>query len=256
LTKIRDITDTWNQQQVIQQAEQRYRRLVQLSPDGIAVHQDGRIVFVNPAGARLLGYAHPDEMTGLPVLDVVHPDDRAAVVQRITSALRDGRAGAPAGERFRRKDGTWQPVEVLNAPYVWDGRPAVLVICRDTGERDRLRIQAEHAAAHARAIIAASPAAVAAELDGRIVYANQRFADLYGYGAAEVVGLGVDAIIAAHDRARVAGYTKARRAGQDAPSEYHFTGLRRDGTTLDVAIVVTTYELHGQQYTLGFLRPV
>jgi PAS domain S-box-containing protein len=50
-------------------AEERYRRLVERSPDGICVHRDGRILYVNDAGVRLMLAASPDEIMGRPITD-------------------------------------------------------------------------------------------------------------------------------------------------------------------------------------------
>jgi PAS domain S-box-containing protein len=42
----------------------RYRRLVELSPDGILISQDNRLVFVNPAAMRLFGASDPEQVLG------------------------------------------------------------------------------------------------------------------------------------------------------------------------------------------------
>ena len=54
--------------------EERYRRLVERSPDGICVHRDGRIVFVNDAGVRLMLADSPEAITGRPVTDFLSPE--------------------------------------------------------------------------------------------------------------------------------------------------------------------------------------
>ncbi len=126
----RDVSRRKAAEKRMQESEEQYRRLIEMSPDGIAVHQAGRLVLVNPAGARTLGYDRPDELIGKPVLDFVHPDDRARVLERIKTVMEQGRPGPLLDERFRRKDGTYIPVQVLNAPFYWQGKPAVQVIVR------------------------------------------------------------------------------------------------------------------------------
>ena len=60
-----------------------------LSPDGIFVVNGDRIVFVNPAGLRLLGAVHVDQIVGRPVLDFIHPEDRVAIEDRLQSMFEE-----------------------------------------------------------------------------------------------------------------------------------------------------------------------
>ncbi len=254
-TNLRDIGQRRAAEQRLQESEEQFRRLVEMSPDGIAVHQDGRIVLVNAAGARLLGYELPEQLVGKPVLDIVHPEDRSDVVARIEQVLQRGKPGDLVEERFRRQDGSYVPVEVVNAPGDWKGKPAVQVVVRDISARRELAHAAEAAEAQMQAVLANSPDGIAAECDGVIAYANQRFAELYGYDSpAQITGLPVTDFLAPEDHDRVAEYTKARVRGDPAPTRYRFKGLRRDSTFVEVEITVSTYILFGRQYLLGFLR--
>ena len=69
-------------------AEERYRRLVEHSPDGICVHRDGRILYVNEAGARLMRADSSDHRP--PVTDFMSPESippmRQALLRCETSA--------------------------------------------------------------------------------------------------------------------------------------------------------------------------
>ncbi len=116
------------------ESELRYRNLVEMSPDAIAVHQNGKFVYVNQAGARLFGAADAQELTGKPVLDIVHPEDRGKALGRIG----DTSAGAVAPlteQKFMRLDGEPIDVEVAAIPFVFDGQPATQVVVRDVTER-------------------------------------------------------------------------------------------------------------------------
>lgn len=130
LVSLRDETERMQKNRMLQEAEERYRLLFELSPDGIAVHQDGRVVLVNPAGLRMLGYERPEELVGKPVLEVVHPDFRSMVVERIRQTMETGFSVPLFEELFLRRDGTPIWVEVASSRIVWQGRPAVLVVAR------------------------------------------------------------------------------------------------------------------------------
>lgn len=113
------------------ESEERYRRLVEASPEAIAVHAAGKLVYVNPAAARLVGAATPDELIGRPVLDFVHPDSRALVLQRMRETQEQGRPSELVEEKFLRLDGSPVDVETVAIPTLYAGQAATQVLIRD-----------------------------------------------------------------------------------------------------------------------------
>ena len=111
--------------------EQKYRRLVELSPDGIAIHQDGKIVFANPAAFSLMGYQKKEEVIGKNAIVFVHPDYQEMALNRIKKALSGGGKQEFINEKFIRKDGSILDVEVAAIPIDYEGKPAMQVIFRD-----------------------------------------------------------------------------------------------------------------------------
>ncbi len=125
--------------------EDRYRRLVEISPESIVLHVNGILQYVNEATLKLFGASSKKEMEGRPVLDFVDPSSRDLVRKRM-SIMWDDRETVPlAEEKFLRLDGTSVDVEVAAAPLVYEGRRAVLVVARDITERKRVRESLEKA---------------------------------------------------------------------------------------------------------------
>jgi diguanylate cyclase (GGDEF)-like protein/PAS domain S-box-containing protein len=119
----------------VTESEERYRKLVELSPDGIALHMDKRFVFVNPAGARLLGASKPEELNGRSIFDFVHPDFKEVESNRL-SHLDQGESSLPwIEEKLVRLDGRDIDIEVSAVPFSFRGKQAVQVIFRDIKER-------------------------------------------------------------------------------------------------------------------------
>jgi|GEM_PF-1801179 len=138
---LEDVTAIRQAEEALQESEARYRRLVELSPEGIGVHLDGRLVYVNPAGARLLGAASPEEIIGRPVLDFVHPDCRDLVEERIRRILETGGSVEWIEEKFVGLDGRVIDVEVAATAIPYRGRTAVMVVVRDVTERKRVEAE-------------------------------------------------------------------------------------------------------------------
>jgi len=111
--------------------EQRYRRLVDHSPDAIAVHEGGRVVYINPAGVRWIGAQSSDELVGQMITEFVHPDSVPAMLTRIASLRDEGDTSPPSEAVMLRSDGTTLEVEAVSVLTVWEGRPAYQVTFRD-----------------------------------------------------------------------------------------------------------------------------
>ncbi len=129
-----DITDRKRAEESLRQSEERYRTLVELSPDPIIVLAEGRIAFANGAAALVLGFDSPQDVLGQPVLGVVHPDFRAAVQERIHRAETEHLTNAPLELRVLRHDGQERDIESISLPVTFHGRPAVQVVFRDVTE--------------------------------------------------------------------------------------------------------------------------
>jgi PAS domain S-box-containing protein len=136
-----DISHAHRAEQALQQSEERYRRLVELSPDAIAVHQQGKIVFVNPAALHLMGASSPEELIGRPIQAVVAPEYQKMVADRIRAAMQTGEPLPLMEEEFVRLDGSHVAVEVASSPCSFNGQPALQVFVRDITGRKETEIE-------------------------------------------------------------------------------------------------------------------
>ncbi|MGA7677940.1 MAG: PAS domain S-box protein [Dehalococcoidia bacterium] len=137
LTVIRDITGRKRAEEALKESEERYRFLVELSPEAIFVASEGKHVFVNSAGLKLLGASSPDQIIGKPVADFIHPDYREIVTERMRKAMEAGIAPPVMEEKFVRFDGTAIDVEVRAASLVYQGKMAMQAVVSDITERKR-----------------------------------------------------------------------------------------------------------------------
>jgi diguanylate cyclase (GGDEF)-like protein/PAS domain S-box-containing protein len=117
------------------ESEERYRKLVELSPDGIAVQCDGRFEFINPAGAEMLGVRSCEELVGRDVLEFVHPDYHDVFLERLR-LLEESDVELPwMEEKLLQCDGTEVDVEITAMRFTYDGKPAFQAVFRDITER-------------------------------------------------------------------------------------------------------------------------
>jgi diguanylate cyclase (GGDEF)-like protein/PAS domain S-box-containing protein len=134
-------------EQTLKESEERYRLLVELSPEAIVVQSDGRIVYANPAAANLFSAESADSLLGFGVADFVHPDYRENFLARENHSRENQQSNLKA-EKFVRLDGQVRDVEVVLASVTYGGRPATQILTRDITERRRAEEQLLHDAFH------------------------------------------------------------------------------------------------------------
>ncbi len=135
--------------QKLRETERRHRSLVDVCPDAILVHADGKYVFANPAAARLFGARSAADVIGRAVLDLIHPDFRPLAAQRIQQA-HGGEVTSLQEMQWLRLDGSIIDVEVTGALVQFRGRAAIQTVVRDVSKRKRaeesLQVQSDMAA--------------------------------------------------------------------------------------------------------------
>jgi formate hydrogenlyase transcriptional activator len=130
---LQDVTELREtQQRLLLKSEEKYRDLVDLSPDAIfVVDSEGNYVSSNPAGLELLNCT-ARELTGMPVSDTYLPEERGAFQSRLEEMKTE--TIVRFERTLLRTDGTTLPVEVSTSP-VRQGYFQTVV--RDISERKR-----------------------------------------------------------------------------------------------------------------------
>jgi PAS domain S-box-containing protein len=213
----------------IRESEERYRSLVELSPDPIAVHSEGTYRYINPAGMRLFGASSPDAIIGKKVLDLVHPEYQEFIGARI-QRLHEGSPAPLSVSKVLRLDGQPVDVESTATPITYKGSPAVQVIIRDITDRKRaeaeLRIKDN-------AIATSINGMAFSDLQGNLTYVNQAFLGMWGYDhPGDVLGRPANAFWRSSDEAQQVMETLGR-AGQ-----WHgeMAAVKKDGALFFVQI--------------------
>jgi diguanylate cyclase (GGDEF)-like protein/PAS domain S-box-containing protein len=117
-------------------SQERYRALIEYSPVGIAVHKDDSFAYVNPAVVKMLGYDSAEDLLKVRVTDVIHPDFRPKVAERVRQRL----SGEPLPEsklelKFLHRDGHAIDAETDGSVIPYEGGNAIQVCIVDTTMR-------------------------------------------------------------------------------------------------------------------------
>lgn len=131
-------------EKTLRESEDRYRRLVELSFEAVAIHRDGKIIDINSTGVKLLGANSSDEILNQPILQFIHPDYVETVQDRVQKQTTNLKEGVPlVEEKFVRVDGSVIDVEVTAVPIALQGQPAIQTVIRDITPRKRAEAERE-----------------------------------------------------------------------------------------------------------------
>lgn len=132
-----DITTRNRAEDAIQQAEQKYRALIEKAPDGVVVvGVDGRISFASPNSLRMFGYTE-EELFAKDPSELTHPDDLPAVLRTINRVIKGRNNNIPTIDyRFATGAGGWLWIESTFSKMITAGSvEEVIINFRDVTER-------------------------------------------------------------------------------------------------------------------------
>jgi PAS domain S-box-containing protein len=182
----RDITDRKKSEDALRESEERYRTLVEISPDAVIIHQEGKIMYLNPAALALFGAGHAHEFLGKNILDLIHPDYRGAVRENIRLDL-DGKTSPPIELRMLRADGTSVIVEGRGVKTTINGKSAIQVAIRDISDRKRVELELRENEERLRLLLSSTEDLILMQdFNGHYLYFNA--SDKYGVSEEMVIG--------------------------------------------------------------------
>ncbi|HYE84306.1 MAG TPA: PAS domain S-box protein [Clostridia bacterium] len=133
----RDITARIKAESELLMSEERYRTLVELSPDAIFVSMNGRNVFTNMAGVKIMGACSRDEIYKRDILDFIDIDIKALTEQHIDGIINSEEVLSMTEQKIMRLDGKSIDIEAVCSMVPYRGENAVMSVVRDISERKR-----------------------------------------------------------------------------------------------------------------------
>jgi len=131
-----EIAERKRAEKALQESEEKYRLVVENAHEAIVVAQEGRHRFFNAKTSEITGYA-AEEFTEKELHEIIHPNDREAVLSHQRKILKGN--GRPAGRPFRiiDKNGREKWIEMNVVRIDWKGRTATLNFLTDITDRKR-----------------------------------------------------------------------------------------------------------------------
>ena len=147
---LRDITARKFAETALRDSEQRFRGLIEASPEAIYIHQDEKIVFVNQAAQVLFGATNSEQLIGKSVFDLFHSDSANSVRESMQAILAKTLSSPIVERKIVRLNGEVRFVEVAVSGVDNAGKHAIQGMMRDITERYQARAELERSHAELR----------------------------------------------------------------------------------------------------------
>ncbi len=228
---IQDITERKEMEAELWKRGETFRVLAESAPVCIFIAQGDRFVYVNPRFLELTGYTG-EEVQRMSVLDLIHPDMRSFVRERLHARLR----GETVPSRYEIKNQTrtgeslW--LDHASAVIDYEGEPAILGISVDITERKRAEAALRESERRYRRL-ADHSTDIITEFDPSIrpVYVSPSVRKLTGYTEDEFLSLSLEQNLTPESLRRAIQSHRSRKPGDHGAKINELEHVRKDGST-------------------------
>jgi PAS domain S-box-containing protein len=172
----------------LRESEEKYRLVVENANEAIIVTQDGFFRFANPMAIAMSGYSEA-EYYALPLLELVHPEDRDRIAADHRQRIAGEKAESNYPFRIITKQGEVRWLQINSVLIDWGGRPGTLNFLSDITERHRLQEDLKQTLIEREAILQSSVVGIVFTKDRVIKWINHTLEQhMLGYHEGELVG--------------------------------------------------------------------
>ncbi|MGM0865211.1 MAG: PAS domain S-box protein [Bacillota bacterium] len=183
-----DITQRKTMEVTLNEAETKFRTIVEENLVGVSIIQDNKFIYVNPRFAEIFGYTEK-ELLKRDVIDLVITEDRSLVRKNIHKRIKGEIKNSRYMVRGLKKDNHIIDVEVFGSQMIYNGRPAVISTLLDITERMKAEKALKESEDRFALFMENIPGVVfIKDAKGRYVYVNETFEKIHKMKLVELYG--------------------------------------------------------------------
>jgi len=232
---IRDITERKLMEQKLVESENRFRSVLNNMLEGVTIIGfDWRYLYVNETIAGH-GRLTKEQMVGYTLMEVYRGVEHTELFKVLEQCMKERVVKhVEVPYHFSDNTSTWFEMSVQPIPE------GIFVLTIDITERKKaetLLAQSEQRYRHV--VENVSDAIMIDDVEGRVVFANKRFLQLYGYSETGLPHLKLEDYLAPEYRALLRDWHNRRVAGEDVPDLFEYEGLHKNGSRIWVEVQVS-----------------
>ncbi|MEF3303041.1 PAS domain S-box protein [Paenibacillus sp. GYB003] len=250
----RDITRQKITEKHLSESEERYRQLVQFSPEPIVALDDYDVFYANPAAAGLLGAPSAESLKGRCFLDFIgggRPIDLAAYIEQLL-------AGESPSDtivmKLIRLDRSLIEVEAKVVPIVTRSGSSVQLLLREATNPRRQSLPETEPLYEC--LVENAMTGVYLYQDHKMVYANPYFTAMFGYTGEEAMQATLETFIYAEDQAGLQEIALQTLEGRLSTYPFSVRGVKKNGSLVHLEGLFTCTTYRGKPSLLGTFQDV
>ncbi|MBS4096975.1 MAG: PAS domain S-box protein [Sulfuricella sp.] len=225
-----EIAERIKAQEETQAANGRFRLLVEQDLVGFYILQDGKVAYANPYLLERVG--EKSDTIGAPMMQWVHPDDRAMVAENIQKRLGGEVSRIHYSCRLLRKDGSALEVDALGMVSKFEGRPAIIGVLLDVSEKKYAELALKKSEAFLRTLFDTAGEGIwVIDFNCVTVKSNRAMMEMLGIDESEFLYRSIFDFVDQENAAIVRAKTEYSQSG-GAGQRYEVTLLRPDGGSI------------------------
>jgi len=217
---------------------------------GLAVVQDGNIIWANEAGCTMLGYTL-EELSNTSGILLAHPDYRDKLAVRLTEIQAGDVRPTYDLWPFMTKNREIRQIKSYANRIVYDGKPAILTILVDATEEQKLH---DELTTQARMLDAVSDSVFLLDMDGNIKYVNKAACQSLGYSQDEITKMSVIDINA--EELKRKAQSRLKMISSEKGGRFKTVHVRKNGSRMQVDVKVRVIEMGDRDLILGIVREI
>lgn len=228
----------------IKESEERYRSLVELSPEPIIVHDGQEILFVNEVCLKTIKASEKKDLIGQPIMNFIHPDSKEIALERM-KLLRTGQQLKSSEMQIMTLDGTTIDVEIAGIGIQYNHKSAFQLVLRDISEQKRVKRELEDKQQRYLSLFEYNPDPVfSIDPQGLFKELNSSVWDILGYTKEELLHSPFHTVVDPQYLETV--FFRFKKALNGIPQNYEIVVVNKNGTKIPANITIIPIIVDGK----------
>jgi PAS domain S-box-containing protein len=253
-----DISDRKKAEDLLAQSEKKYRDLFENNPQPMWIYDRETLAFLNVNEAAISHYGYSkNEFLKMTLTDIRPTAEKEELMNQLFKS--PSHLNYAGTWKHKKKNGEIILADIRSHALVYERREARLVLVHDiTEQRKAALLLLESEQRYKQVVENVSDAIIIDDKNGKVVFANKRFLELYGRSQEELENLVLEDYVAPEFRETLRDWHNRRIAGEDVPELFEYQGLHKNGDKIWVEVqvtkVVTDGKITGTQSAIRDIR--